>query len=82
MTHTLKTIQPYYDDVVSGAKPFEIRKNDRNFKIGDTLILQEFIDGEFTGSEEKYTIGYVLSGCPEFGLMEGFVILGLEEIIA
>lgn len=40
--HQLKTIQPHFDDVLWGRKTFEIRKNDRNFKVGDYLILEKY----------------------------------------
>ena len=42
MTHRLKTIQPYFDNIASGAKTFEIRKNDRGFEVGDELLLMEW----------------------------------------
>jgi hypothetical protein len=79
MTHTLKTIQPYYDDVLKGAKNFELRKMDRPFNDGDIVILQEFVDGKLTGREQTFRIDYILADCPQYGLMEGYCILGLKE---
>lgn len=40
--HDLKTWPKYYEQVVSGLKPFELRKNDRNYQPGDYLILREW----------------------------------------
>lgn len=41
-THELKTVQPYFDQVWSGAKTAELRKNDRGFAVGDYLVLREY----------------------------------------
>ena len=40
MIHELKTYSEYFKAVISGEKPFEIRKNDRNFKVGDYIALR------------------------------------------
>ena len=32
--HLLKTINPYFQDVWDNKKTFEIRLNDRDFKVG------------------------------------------------
>ena len=40
--HTLKIYSEYYDAVRNGIKTFEIRKNDRDYKVGDTLRLREY----------------------------------------
>lgn len=79
MKHTLKTIQPYFNDVVKGYKTFELRKMDRQFTEGDTVILQEFDGEKLTGEEHRMDIDYILKDCPQFGLMEGYCILGLKE---
>lgn len=39
--HALKTLNPFFSDVLEGRKNFEVRKNDRDFKVGDVLCLQE-----------------------------------------
>jgi len=80
MTHALKTIQPYYAEVISGLKTFEVRKADRPFKVGDTLLLQEYLsEGGYTGLEEKFEIIYILSG-GQFGIEKDYCVLGIKEI--
>lgn len=46
MKHELKCWPEYFHALVLGAKPFEVRKNDRDFKRGDTLVIQEFFPCE------------------------------------
>ena len=54
--HKLKLNAAHYDDSASGIKTFEIRKNDRNFKVGDILELREYVwsnlekRGAYTGA--------------------------------
>ncbi len=59
--HNLKAIQPYFGHVRSGIKTFELRKNDRNFMVGDSVSLGEF-NPEFgyTGETVNLVITYVL----------------------
>lgn len=76
----LKTIQPYFNDVRIGRKTFELRKDDRDFEVGDKLILDEY-DPEtdsYSGEKEYGEIIYILRDAPQFGLMEGYCILGLK----
>ena len=74
--HELKILPEYYDSVISNVKNFELRKDDRDFQIGDFVILKEYIDGEYTGRETGFKISYILRNCPEYGLMDGYCILG------
>lgn len=66
----------YYLAVEKGVKPFEVRYNDRDYKVGDILVLEEFAAGEYTGRKMNYEITYVLSD-PEY-VKEGYVVLGIK----
>jgi hypothetical protein len=78
MTHDLKTLSRYYDRVVSGDKSFELRKNDRDFQVGDELHLIEIDDdGEETGAHTVVKVAYILHG-PLYGLMAGYCIMSIK----
>ena len=78
MIHALKTWPEYFEKVKSGEKNFELRKNDRHFQVGDTLILQEWdsISG-YSGRECDRVVSYVFNGGGTMGLQEGYVIMSL-----
>ena len=42
MRHDLKIWPQYYCHVKNGNKTFEVRKNDRGFQPGDTVVLREY----------------------------------------
>ena len=50
MEHELKIYPKYFEDVISGKKTFEVRKNDRKFNIGDILILRNGITSDILES--------------------------------
>ena len=77
MEHTLKILPQYFKEVWNEDKTFELRKDDRDYKIGDTLRLQEFDHGTYTGRECGRTILYILKDADQYGLKEGFVILAM-----
>lgn len=74
--HYVKILPKYYLDVEKGIKTFEIRFNDRNYKVGDILHLQEFCGGEYTGREIEKEICYMIND--HVYCKEGFVVLGLK----
>lgn len=76
--HYLKTVQPYFGAVKQRLKKFEIRKNDRNFQVGEFIMLQEYVDGKFTGRNLLVLIEYKLENAQKFGLKKDYVILGLK----
>lgn len=77
-THELKILPQYFQAVWEGNKTFELRKNDRDYRVGDTLVLREYSDGEYTGSFLKVIITYILKDCPEYGLNSEYCILGIS----
>ena len=76
MLHNLKILPQYFDAVVSNVKHFELRKDDRDYQGGDFLVLREWENEEYTGRETGFKIEYILRGCPEYGLMDGYCIIG------
>jgi hypothetical protein len=84
-THKIKILPVYFDAVISGIKPFEVRKDDRGYAVGDTLLLREWkrgpfpsFEGDYTGRECERVVTYILSGA-EFGLHPNIVVMGIID---
>ncbi|WP_234733417.1 ASCH/PUA domain-containing protein [Tellurirhabdus bombi] len=79
-THLLKTLPKYFDEIALGWKPFEVRKNDRNFQLGDYLILAKWNPDQNQYEDDEWLIKevcYLLPG-GQFGIEEGYCVLGLS----
>ncbi len=76
--HQLKVLPEFFEGLISGLKTFELRKNDRGYAVGDTLVLREWDAAlrMFTGHDVVREVTYVLEG-GQYGLDAGYVILGL-----
>lgn len=72
-THELKIKQEYAIEYYAGRKPWELRKNDRNFKVGDTINFT-IIE---TGCKYSRDIEYIFEG-GEYGLEKGYCILTMS----
>ncbi|MEK5056036.1 ASCH/PUA domain-containing protein [Niallia sp. FSL K6-0212] len=74
--HHLKIQPEYFDSVSKETKSFEIRKNDRNYKVGDVLLLQEYLPSEakFTGRVLDRKITYIT----DYVQQEGYVVMGIK----
>jgi len=84
--HELKTWPKFFDAILDGSKTFEVRRNDRGFKIGERLRLREWSPETETYSERVIIaeITYVL-GLAEFLLgrsasEDDYVVLGIRKI--
>ncbi len=81
-THELKTWPEYWEAVKSGEKTFEVRKHDRNYKVGDWLFL-----ACYNPKTEKYEgrgmikceVTYLLPG-GSFGVEKGFCVMGIKVL--
>lgn len=80
--HELKIVPEYFRAVKEGKKNFEIRKNDRNFKVGEYIDLREYSgDKGYTGNRLCLKIVYMIESdwFPQ-GLKDGYCVLGIEVI--
>lgn len=88
--HILKTLPDYWDAINRGEKNFEVRRDDRGFQKGDTLILYRLIrhpsgrldvERSYTNNmprEIRRKITYILTG-GQLGIEPGYVVMGLKK---
>ena len=78
--HELKTWPEYFQAVKYGFKNFEIRENDRDYKMGDILELREWEPktGQYSGDKLIKRVNYIMHG-PGFGLKKGFGVMGITN---
>ncbi|TBR44353.1 DUF3850 domain-containing protein [Marinomonas agarivorans] len=74
--HDLKISPVYFDDIRVGLKRFEIRKNDRDFKVGDVVELKEWCLGSYTGRAFEVRITYIT----DYVQSQDYVVFGFEII--
>lgn len=85
--HDLKCMEPFFGAVLDGSKRFELRENDRDYKVGDVLHLREVdfsVDHKYTGRTVDTRVTYVLNRSAWIwtfpGLTEGWVVLGIDPV--
>lgn len=78
--HDLKTWPGPFQAVRDGLKPWELRKNDRDYRVGDLLRLREWCPDieDYSGAVEERLVKWMLEG-PAFGLPDGYVIMSLAK---
>lgn len=76
--HKLKTLPEYFQAVKRGEKRAELRRNDRGFAVGDTLLLEEWDDvtEAYTGRWFRVRVTHVLADGP--WLTPGYAMLSIE----
>ena len=86
--HELKIKHEYLVEIALGNKTFELRKNDRDYRVGDLI---RFIDIKQSNSDKHdcdiyidedtlYKITYILKDVPEYGLDKDYCILGIKKL--
>lgn len=88
MQHELKTDPEVFQAALDGIKNYELRFNDREYKVGDTVWLKEttYSGAEmktgkplsFTQRSLKKRINHILSG---YGLQEGWAVLSFVDVV-
>ena len=71
-----KILPKYFKAVREEKKNFELRKDEDNIRVGDILVLEEWNGTRYTGKRELRKVKYVLRNVPEYGLKEGYCIIG------
>ncbi|MBO0962511.1 DUF3850 domain-containing protein [Neobacillus sp. MM2021_6] len=74
LTHDLKILPEYFSAVREGLKTFEIRKNDRDYQVGDTVELLEYDRDHYTGDSLLCEITYITN----YEQKEGYVVFSIN----
>jgi hypothetical protein len=78
--HELKLEAEFFFNITTGVKTCEIRKNDRNYEIGDTLILYSWLPKEKRYSGEPPLFVIITDITKGYGLKNGYVALSIKKI--
>ncbi len=81
MRHELKTDHEPFVDTWTGRKTFEFRKNDRDYRVGDTLLLCETYDGRPPIGDQRsieVRVSSILHG-PEYGIPMGYCVMSIVD---
>ena len=73
-THALKCEDKYFIALVRGEKTFEIRKNDRDYRVGDRLHLWEISSNRETGRHAEFVITYMT----DYEQKPGYVVMSVK----
>lgn len=72
----------FFEALWDGRKRFEVRKNDRDYQLGDVLQIREWRppsegdpEGHDTGRVVETRIGYILRG-GQFGIDPDYCVIG------
>ncbi|WFU81275.1 DUF3850 domain-containing protein [Bradyrhizobium sp. CIAT3101] len=88
ITHHLKCWPQFFNEIVAGRKKHDLRRaDDRNFRVGDTLVLEEYDPQRdaFTGRTLTVEVTYITSAnlpcaLSKEALHPNFCILSISPI--
>ncbi len=79
--HTIKIYPQWFDRVANGTKRVEIRRADRDYQIGDQLVMREIestmLCDRYTEREVTVDVTHVLYSVP--GLSADYVALSISN---
>ena len=77
--HKLKLEKQYIEPIVEGEKTFEIRYNDRDYKVGDIIKFVPTTDSYY-GDIIKYKLYVITYIFDNFGLDENYIVFSFKEL--
>lgn len=77
--HELKCNTEYFNRILWGQKTFEIRKNDRDFQVGDILILREFDPEHQQYTDYSTPLRMLVIYVTNYEQKEGYVVMGIQQ---
>lgn len=86
--HELKSWKPFFRAIVAGHRSHELRRADRDFSVGDVLLLREYDSGTstYSGQECRALVTSITSSAHPCAmsteaLAPGFCIMSIRLIV-
>ncbi|WP_080058317.1 DUF3850 domain-containing protein [Spirosoma aerolatum] len=78
--HFLKCWLEEFDAIVAGKKRFDLRKNDRDYQVGDVLILAKYdqYKKKFLPGYVAVEVTYVVDS--KFGMKDGYCAMSFTGV--
>lgn len=79
--HEVKILPKYFEQVKSGTKTFEYRKNDRGYQAGDIIKFMEYQpeSDTYTGNSLEVEITYILKD-GELNIPTGYAVMSINRL--
>lgn len=86
--HFVKSWSMFYKDIITGIRTSDIRLNDRRYRVGDEMCLEEFdpVGQEYTGNTTFVEITYIQTNMSNpcaishLALHKDYVVLSIKLI--
>lgn len=79
MTHLIEAAQGTFKAIKGGYQTFIVVKDDRNYAVSDTIIIQGYENGDSGGKLEELTYKIDFVDEKSAALKKGYCILGIKE---
>ena len=79
--HELKIYPKFFIAAAEGKKKAEVRKRDRDFRVGDILWMREFepIESKYSGRAIECRVTHIIDG-GAFGIDADYCVLSFEVV--
>lgn len=77
MNHVLKLQPRFAEAVKEGRKTFEVRRDDRNYKVGDILTFTDLDKKPYDMGSYEVTYKLTYEDFPD-GISKGYCVLGIK----
>ncbi len=78
--HEIKCLPQYFEETAAGRKCFEIRKNDRGYKVGDLLAINEYDGEKYTGRTMLLSVDFIMDPNEVMTCSLGYVVMGIHRL--
>lgn len=86
--HVVRSWSMFFRDIITGERTADIRLRDREYRVGDEMLLQEYdpVEETYTGREQLVKITYIQGGksnpcaISHLALDDKYVVLSIKKV--